>query len=71
VGILIGLIIVMCNHDNRFIFSPDWEKRFPDVSKRKLPKIVLDHFPMMLDCSVCVCVCWGGGGNRYFKFKIM
>jgi hypothetical protein len=46
---------------DRFLLSPKWGEQFLDVSQRRLPRILLDHFPLMLDCGV------SGGGSRYFK----
>ena len=50
---------------DRDLLSPEWEEQFLDVSQRKLPKIIVDHFPLMLDISV------SGGGSRYSKFENM
>jgi len=63
VGILLGLIIVSCSYGLELMgFSYVWNGNecFPDVSQRRLPRILLDHFPLMLDCSVL------GGGSRHF-----
>jgi hypothetical protein len=50
---------------DRFLLSPDWEAQFLDVSQRRLPRILLDHFPLLLDCGVVV------RSSRYFKFENM
>jgi hypothetical protein len=41
-----GLII------DKFLLSPDWEAQFPDVSQKGLPRLLSDHFPLLLDCGV-------------------
>jgi len=50
---------------NRFLVSSEWEERFPDVSQRRLPRLLSDHFSLFLDCGA------PRGGNRYFKFENM
>jgi hypothetical protein len=50
---------------NRFILSPDWEQQFPDVFQRRLPRLLSNHFPLLLDCDIAV------RGGRYFKFENM
>jgi hypothetical protein len=47
----------------RFLPSPEWEEQFPDVSQRRLPRILADHFPLMLDCVV------SSKDSMYFKFE--
>jgi exonuclease III len=37
---------------DRFLLSPEWEEHFPDVSQSRLPRLLLDHFPLMLDYGV-------------------
>jgi hypothetical protein len=50
---------------DRFLLSPEWEEHYPDVSQSRLPRLLSDHFPLMLVC----------GSNRdrkkYFKFENM
>ncbi|KAG2689058.1 hypothetical protein I3760_09G122900 [Carya illinoinensis] len=48
---------------DRFLVSSDWESQYPKVCQRRLSRLCLDHFPILLDC--------GGiqGGRRYFKFE--
>jgi exonuclease III len=50
---------------DRFLFSLDWEEQFLDVVQRRLPRLLSDHFPLMLDCGVST----RSGG--YFKFEKM
>jgi hypothetical protein len=45
------------NHDplvwskvDRFLLSLDWEAHFPNVSQRRLPKVLSDHFYLLLHC---------------------
>lgn len=47
---------------NRFILSLDWEALFPDFSQRRLPRILSNHFPLLLDCGDVIRSSW------YFKF---
>jgi len=39
------------NNLDRFLFFPNWEAQFPDVSQRRLSRFLSDHFPIMPDCS--------------------
>ena len=32
-----------------FLFSPDWEDHYPNISQRRLVKVVSDHFPIILE----------------------
>jgi len=50
---------------NRFLISLEWEERFPEVTQRRLPRLLFDHFPLLLDCGA------PRGGSRYFKFGNM
>jgi hypothetical protein len=36
---------------NRVLLSFDWEAQFPNASHRRLPIVLLDHFPLLLDCG--------------------
>jgi exonuclease III len=48
---------------DRFLISPEWEELFPEVTQRRLPGLLSDHFPLLLDCGA------PRGGSRYFKFE--
>jgi hypothetical protein len=50
---------------DRFLVSPEWEKRFPKVIQKRLPRLLSNHFPLLLDCGA------PRGGNNYFKFENM
>jgi endonuclease/exonuclease/phosphatase family metal-dependent hydrolase len=39
---------------DRFLLSCDWEAQFLDVSKRRVSRILSDHFSLLLDCGVVV-----------------
>jgi hypothetical protein len=47
------------------LLSPEWEEHFPEVTQRQLPRILSNHFLILLD--------WGTHreGSRYFKFENM
>ena len=48
---------------DRFLFFADWEDKFPSVSQRRLPRLLFDHFPIVLE---------GGSfqrGRRPFRFE--
>ena len=50
---------------DRFLFSADWEDKFTYVSQQRLPRLLSDHFPIVLE---------GGSfqrGRRSFRFKNM
>ena len=34
---------------DRFLFSADWEDKFPSVSQQSLPRLLSDHFPIVLE----------------------
>jgi len=44
---------------DRFMLSSEWEEHYPDVSQSRLPRLLSDHFPLMLDCGS------QREGNRY------
>ena len=50
---------------DRFLVSPLWEAKYPEVNQRRLAQVNSDHYPILLDC----------GGihrwRRYFKFENM
>jgi hypothetical protein len=50
---------------DRFLVSSEWEERFPEVSQRRLTRLLSDHFPLLLDCGTT------RGGNMHFKFENM
>jgi hypothetical protein len=50
---------------DRFLLSPEWEEHFPYVSQSRLPRLLSDHFPLMLDCGV------QRERKGYFKFENM
>jgi hypothetical protein len=50
---------------DRFLVPPEWEAHFPCVSRRRLPRLCLDHFPILLDCGNF------HRGSRPFKFENM
>jgi endonuclease/exonuclease/phosphatase family metal-dependent hydrolase len=31
---------------DRFLVSPEWEERFPEVSQKRLTRLLSDHFPL-------------------------
>jgi hypothetical protein len=52
--------------NSSIIYPPhNWEAQFPNVSQKKLPRILSDHFPLLLDCGLAV------RSSRYFKFENM
>jgi hypothetical protein len=50
---------------DKFLVSPEWEKRFPEVIQKRLPRLLSNHFSLLLDCGA------PRGGNKYFKFENM
>jgi hypothetical protein len=50
---------------DRFLLSTECEEYFPKVSQRRLPCILLDHYPLLLDCGV------RRRGRGSFKFENM
>ena len=50
---------------DRFLFSSDWEDRYPTVIQKRLPKLSSDHFPILLECGKFL------RGKRPFRFKNM
>jgi exonuclease III len=50
---------------DRFLYSNDWEDRFPTVVQRRLPRLLSDHFPIMLESGQF------HRGNRPFRFENM
>ncbi|KAG6638742.1 hypothetical protein CIPAW_10G055400 [Carya illinoinensis] len=50
---------------DRFLVSPSWEAYFPNLSQKCLPRVLSDHFPIVLDCGRI------NGRRRPFKFENM
>jgi exonuclease III len=50
---------------DRFLFSGDWEDRYPTVVQKRLPKLLSDHFPILLECGKFL------RGKRPFRFENM
>jgi hypothetical protein len=36
---------------DRFLFSADWDDKFPTIKQQRLTRILLDHFSIMLECG--------------------
>ena len=32
-----------------FLFYPNWEDRYPNMSQRRLVRVLFDHFPIILE----------------------
>jgi hypothetical protein len=59
------------NHDpplwskiNWFLLSPNWEAQFLDVSQWWLPRVLSEHFLLLLDCDNVT------RSKEYFEFGI-
>ena len=50
---------------DRFLYSDDWEDRYPTVVQKRLPKLLSDHCPIMLESGKFL------RGKRPFRFEIM
>ena len=50
---------------DRFLYSADWEDRYPTVVQKRLPKLLSDHCPIMLESGKFL------RGKRPFRFEIM
>jgi endonuclease/exonuclease/phosphatase family metal-dependent hydrolase len=50
---------------DRFLFSADWDGHFSTISQKRLPRVLSDHFPKMLECGVFQ------RGARPFRFENM
>lgn len=48
-----------------FLFSGDWEDRYSTVIQKRLPKLLSDHFPILLECGKFL------RGKRPFRFENM
>jgi endonuclease/exonuclease/phosphatase family metal-dependent hydrolase len=36
---------------DRFIVSPEWEAKYPDLLQMRLLRLCSDHFPILLECG--------------------
>jgi hypothetical protein len=36
---------------DQFLVSPDWETNYPRLLQKMVPRLCLDHFPILLDCG--------------------
>jgi hypothetical protein len=50
---------------DRFLFTPNWEDQFPSITQHRLPRLLFDHFPLMLECGQFQ------HGKRPFRFENM
>ena len=50
---------------DQFIFSGEWEDRYPTFVQKRLPKLLLDHFPILLESGKFM------RGKRPFRFENM
>ena len=50
---------------DRFLYSDGWEDFFPTISQKRLPQILSDHFPIILECGDF------SRGRRPFRFETM
>ena len=50
---------------DRFLYSTDWEDHFPAIHQKRLPRLLSDHYPIMLECGDF------SKGRRPFRFKNM
>jgi hypothetical protein len=50
---------------DRFLFSPDWADHFVLVTQQRLPRLLSDHYPILLDCGRII------GGKSPFRFENM
>ena len=48
-----------------FLYTGEWEDRYPTVVQRRLPRLLSDHFPIMLESGEFL------KGNRPFHFENM
>uniref|UniRef100_A0A2N9HJW1 Reverse transcriptase domain-containing protein n=1 Tax=Fagus sylvatica TaxID=28930 RepID=A0A2N9HJW1_FAGSY len=50
---------------DRFLFSEEWDGLFPKIQQKRLPRILSDHFPILLECGDF------SRGRRPFRFENM
>uniref|UniRef100_A0A2N9FVR5 Reverse transcriptase domain-containing protein n=1 Tax=Fagus sylvatica TaxID=28930 RepID=A0A2N9FVR5_FAGSY len=50
---------------DRFLYTGEWEDRYPTVVQRRLSRLLSDHFPIMLENGEFL------RGNRPFRFESM
>ena len=50
---------------DRFLFSTKWADHFGLVNQQRLPRVLSDHFPILLNCGQII------GGKRPFRFENM
>uniref|UniRef100_A0A2N9GBW4 DUF3752 domain-containing protein n=1 Tax=Fagus sylvatica TaxID=28930 RepID=A0A2N9GBW4_FAGSY len=50
---------------DRFLYSADWEDFYPNITQRRLPRLLSDHSPILLECGEFV------RGRRPFRFENM
>ena len=50
---------------DRFLFLDKWDEFFPSILQNRLPKILSDHFPILLECGDF------SRGQRPFRFENM
>jgi hypothetical protein len=53
------------SHIDRFLYSTDWEDHFPAIHQKHLPRLLSDHYPLMLECGDF------SRGKRPFRFENM
>ena len=50
---------------DRFLYSTDWEDHFLAIHQKRLPRLLSDHYPIMLECGDF------SRGKRPFRFENM
>uniref|UniRef100_A0A2N9GX79 Reverse transcriptase domain-containing protein n=1 Tax=Fagus sylvatica TaxID=28930 RepID=A0A2N9GX79_FAGSY len=50
---------------DRFLYTAAWEDQFPSITQRRLPRVLSDHFPLVLECGQL------HQGKRPFRFENM
>ena len=41
--------VALCSRLDRFLLSLDWEEHFSNIRQRRLQRLLLDHFPILLE----------------------